>query len=352
MVFFWMAVLLLALLAYVILDGYDLGIGTLTLFERDGGIRRGMLGVVGNVWDGNESWLILLAMGLWAGFPDAYATALPGLYLPLCLMLFALIFRGFAIEMALQRPGFDRVWGRLFGVGSLVTAFAQGVLFGGLLTGITVVNHRFAGRTWDFLGHGYALLTGCATVLLYAWAGAAQLQAKLAVDERQRASRQVRLLTVPVVLACALSASLLPIATNARLRLDGVDRWLPFAYSLLVAAGAFYTAWRWAGRAPKQVSFFAVAAAETAGLLALVCLCFPQLVPPSVTIYSAASGRSTLVFLTAMIGIIGPGTVAYGIYAHWVFRSAPPAVHVVETPPAAPARAALSPSKAKESPHG
>ncbi|MCU1655761.1 MAG: cytochrome d ubiquinol oxidase subunit [Pseudonocardiales bacterium] len=344
MVFFWMAVLLLALLSYVILDGYDLGIGTLTLLERDAGTRRGMLDVVGNVWDGNESWLILLAMGLWAGFPDAYATALPGLYLPLCLMLFALIFRGFAIEMALQRPGFDPVWGRLFGVGSLVTAFAQGVLFGGLLTGITVVNHQFAGRPWDFLGHGYALLTGCATVLLYAWAGAAQLQAKLPLEQRRRASRQVRLLTGPVVLACALSASLLPVATTARLRLDGVDRWLPFTYGLLIAAGAFYTAWRWAGRTPKQVSFFAVAAAETAGLLALVCLYFPQLVAPSVTIYSAAAGRNTLVFLTAMIGIIGPGTVAYGIYAHWVFRSAPRAIHVAETPPAANGRGALSPS--------
>jgi cytochrome d ubiquinol oxidase subunit II len=283
-------------------------------------------------------------MGLWGGFPDAYATALPGLYLPLCLMLFALIFRGFAIEMTLQRPGFDRVWGRLFGLGSLVTAFAQGVLFGGLLTGITVVNHRFAGRTWDFLGHGYALLTGGATVLLYVWAGAAQLQAKLAVDERRRASRQVRLLTGPVVLACVLSASLLPIATNARLRLDGIDRWLPFAYCLLIAAGAFYTVWRWAGRAPRQVSFFAAAAAQTAGLLALVCLYFPQLVPPSVTIYSAAAGRNTLVFLTAMIGIIGPGTVGYGIYAHWVFRSTAPATHVAETSPEAHDRGALSPS--------
>jgi cytochrome d ubiquinol oxidase subunit II len=343
MVFFWMAILLIGLLAYVILDGYDLGIGTLTLFERDSGTRRAMLVVVGNVWDGNESWLILLAMGLWAGFPDAYATALPGLYLPVCLMLFTLIFRGFAIEMALQRPGFDRVWGRLFGLGSLVAAFAQGVLFGGLLTGITVVNHRFAGRAWDFLGHGYALLTGCATVLLYAWAGAAQLQAKLAVHERQRASRQVKLLTGPVVLACALSAILLPIATDARLRLDGVDRWLPFGYALLIAAGAFYTAWRWAGRAPKQVSFFAAAAAQSAGLLALVCLYFPVLVPPSVTIYSAAAGRTTLVFLTAMIGIIAPGTVGYGIYAHWVFRSAPSATLVAETQPAAD-RAASSPS--------
>ncbi|MDT4926482.1 MAG: cytochrome bd ubiquinol oxidase subunit [Pseudonocardiales bacterium] len=333
MVFFWMAVLLLALLTYVILDGYDLGIGTLTLFERDSGTRRNMLEVVGNVWDGNESWLILVAMGLWAGFPDAYATALPGLYLPLCLMLVALIFRGFAIEMALHRPGFDRVWGRLFGIGSLVAAFAQGVLFGGLLTGITVVNHGFAGRTWDFLGHGYALLTGVATVLLYTWAGAAQLQAKLEGDERLRASRQVRLLTGPVVLASALSASLLPIATSAHLRLDGVARWLPFAYGVLIAAGGFYGAWRWAGRAPRQVSFFAAAAVQCAGLLALLSLFFPVLVPPSVTIYSAAAGRNTLVFLTAMIGIIGPGTVAYGIYAHWVFRSAP-SVPAGQTPAA------------------
>jgi cytochrome d ubiquinol oxidase subunit II len=345
MVFFWMAVVLLALLAYVILDGYDIGIGTLTLFERDGGTRRNMLDVVGNVWDGNESWLILVAMGLWAGFPDAYATALPGLYLPLCLMLFALIFRGFAIEMALHRPGFDRVWGRLFGLGSLAAAFAQGVVFGGLLSGISVVNHRFAGSTWDFLGHGYALLTGCATVLLYIWAGAAQLQAKLPGDESRRAGRQVRLLTGPVVLACALSASLLPIATTGHLRLNGVDRWLPFGYGLLIAAGAFYTAWRWAGRAPKQVSFFAAAAAQAAGLLALICLYFPQLVPPSVTMYSAAAGRNTLVFLTVMIGIIGPGTVAYGIYAHWVFRSASPPTPVPEAPPAAHGRAALSPSK-------
>jgi cytochrome d ubiquinol oxidase subunit II len=344
MLFFWMTVLLLALLVYVILDGYDLGIGTLTLFEKDRGTRRSMLDIVGNVWDGNESWLILLAMGLFAGFPEAYATALPGLYLPVCLMLFALIFRGFAIEMTIQRPGFDRIWGRMFGLGSLVAAFAQGVLFGGLLTGITVVNHQFAGGTWDFLGHGYALLTGCATVLLYAWAGAAQLQTKLADDGRRRASRRVRLLTGPVVVACALSAGLLPVATEGRLRLDGVDRWLPFAYCLLVAAGGFYTAWRWAGRSPRQMSFFAIGAAQTAGLVALVCLYFPQLVPPSVTIYSAAAGRTTLVFLTAMIGIIGPGTVAYGIYAHWVFRSGSRPRQISQAPPATNGRAALSPS--------
>ncbi|MCW2670390.1 MAG: cytochrome d ubiquinol oxidase subunit [Frankiales bacterium] len=350
MIYFWTAVLLLALLTYVVLDGYDLGIGTLTLFERDGDTQRHMLDVVGNVWDGNESWLVLIAMGLWAGFPDAYATALPGLYLPLCLMLFGLIFRGFAIEMTLHRPGFDRVWGRVFGIGSLVTAFAQGVLFGGLLTGITVVDQRFAGRTWDFLGHGYALLTGCATVLLYTWAGAAQLQAKLAADERQQAGRRVRLLTGPVLLASVLSAILLPLATRAHLRLDGVGRWLPFSYGLLVAAGAFYAAWRWAGRAPRHVSFVATCAAQVAGLLALACLYFPQLVPPSVTIYSAAAGRTTLVFLAVMMGVFGPGTVAYGVYAHWVFRAAPPPVP--ELPFADPRPSRLATLDVKGSQHG
>ena len=93
MLFFWMIVIVGALLAYVVLDGYDLGIGVLTLFQPDAARRRRMIEVVGNVWDGNESWLILLAMGLWGGTPDAYATALPGLYLPLLVMIFGLIFQ-------------------------------------------------------------------------------------------------------------------------------------------------------------------------------------------------------------------------------------------------------------------
>ncbi|MGX7678592.1 cytochrome d ubiquinol oxidase subunit II [Jatrophihabitans sp. DSM 45814] len=321
MTFFWMLILLLALLVYVVIDGYDLGIGALTLLQRNPVRNRARVELVGNVWDGNESWIILLAIGLMAGFPEAYATALPGLYLPICLMLFGLIFRGFALEMTLQRRGFNRIWGRLFGVGSLVAAFAQGLLFGGLLCGLPVIDHRFAGGTWDFLGHGYALLTGCATVLLYAWAGATQLQAKLGWDASGMPRRVLRRLTVAAAVASLLCAVLLPVATSARLSLAGVDRWLPFGYGVLLAAGGFWTVYRRAGRGPRQVGFFAAAAAQTGGLVALVSLYYPQLVPPSVTVYSAAASRSTLVFLTAMIGLIGPGTVAYGIYSHWVFRS-------------------------------
>jgi cytochrome bd ubiquinol oxidase subunit II len=324
MLFFWMIVIVFALLTYVVLDGYDLGIGVLTLFQRDAARRRQMVEVVGNVWDGNEVWLILVAMGLWAGFPDAYATALPGLYIPLLVMIFALIFRGFSVEMTLHRAVSDRTWTRLFGVGSLMAALAQGVLFGGLLCGVTVHHQRFAGATWDFFGHGYGVLTGLVTVALFCLVGAAMLQAKTGGALRDQMAGLVRPLTLATVWGVTLSAALLPVATSARLDLDGVDRWLPFAYAVLVAAGGFCAAYWRAGRAPDLIPFLAVSAAEIAGLVALVALYYPQIVPPSVTLYSAAASRNTLAFLVINISVFIPGTIAYHAYANWVFRGRQP----------------------------
>jgi cytochrome bd ubiquinol oxidase subunit II len=324
MLFFLMIVIVFALLAYVVLDGYDLGIGVLTLFQPDAARRRQMVEVVGNVWDGNESWLIMLAMGLWAVLPDAFATALPGLYLPLLVMIFGLIFRGFSVEMALHRAASDRTWTRLFGLGSLVAAFAQGVLFGGLLSGVTVRNQLFAGATWDFFGHGYGVLTGLVTVTLFALAGAAMLQAKTGGALRDQVAGLVRPLTLVTVGGVALSAALLPVATSAQLRLGAIDRWLPFGYAVLVAAGGFWIAYRRAGRGPDLVPFLAVTAAESAGLVALVALYFPQIVPPSVTLYSAGASRETLAFMVIAICVFVPGTLAYHAYSNWVFRGRQP----------------------------
>ncbi len=324
MLFFLMIVIVFALLTYVVLDGYDLGIGVLTLFQPDAARRRQMLEVVGNVWDANEIWLVLLAMGLWACFPDAYAAALPGLYIPLLVMLFALIFRGVSVEMTLHRAVSDRTWTRLFGVGSLVAAFAQGVLFGGLLCGITVHDQRFAGATWDFFGHGYGVLTGLVTVALFSLAGAAMLQAKTGGALRDQMAGLVRRLTLATVWGVTLSAALLPVATSARLHLDGVDRWLPFAYAVLVAAAGFCTAYWRAGRTPDLIPFLAASAAEIAGVVALVALYYPQIVPPSVTLYSSAASRNTLAFMVIAIGVFVPGTIAYHAYANWVFRGRQP----------------------------
>ena len=134
----------------------------------------------------------------------------------------------------------------------------------------------------------------------------------------------VRPLTLVTVAGVAVAAVLLPVATTARLHLGGADRWLPFGYAVLVAVAGFAIAYRRAARTPDGIPFAAVAAAETAGLVGLVALFYPQLVPPSVTLYSAAASRETLVFLVIAIGVIGPVTIAYHAYANWVFRGRQP----------------------------
>jgi cytochrome bd ubiquinol oxidase subunit II len=226
--------------------------------------------------------------------------------------------------MTLHRAVSDRTWTRLFGAGSLVAAFAQGTAFGGLLCGVTVRNQLFAGATWDFFGHGYAVLTGLVTVTLFCLAGAAMLQAKVGGALRNQMAGLVRPLTLVTGCGVALSAVLLPVATSAQLHLGAVDRWLPFGYAVLVAAGGFWTVYRRAGRAPDRIPFLAVAAAEIAGLVALLALYYPQLVPPSVTLYSAAASRETLAFLVIAIGVLGPLTIAYHVYSNWVFRGRQP----------------------------
>jgi cytochrome bd ubiquinol oxidase subunit II len=154
----WMLFVALALTMYIVLDGYDLGIGVLTLLDRNPRRRREMHELVAWTWDGNESWLVLLALTLWAGVPLVTGVALPALYVPLILMLFALIARGVALEMIEHHDGWHPVWGRLFGLASLVAGFCQGAAFGGLVAGFNVDGDTFAGGPFTFLHHGYAVL--------------------------------------------------------------------------------------------------------------------------------------------------------------------------------------------------
>ena len=141
----WMIIVFLAFAMYIVLDGYDLGIGVLTLFERDDRRRREMHELVSWVWDGNESWIVLVALTLWAGVPLVTGVALPALYLVLLPMLWSLIARGVSLELIDQHERWHPVWGRLFGVGSLVAAFCQGAAFGGLVAGLPERGGSFAG---------------------------------------------------------------------------------------------------------------------------------------------------------------------------------------------------------------
>src|SRR5215218_1488494 len=132
----WMIFVGLALTMYIVLDGYDLGIGVLTLLDRDAGRRREMHELVAWTWDGNESWLVLLALTLWAGVPLVSGVALPALYLPVILM---------PLELIEQHDGWHPAWGRVFGIGSVVAGFCQGAAFGGLVAGLPVAGDTFTG---------------------------------------------------------------------------------------------------------------------------------------------------------------------------------------------------------------
>src|SRR6266404_3711297 len=140
------AFLAFALTLYIFLDGFDLGVGILLLFQSDPASRDHMVDSITPTWDGNETWIIMAGITLFAAFPIAYSILLPAFYLPIILMLLALGFRGVSFEFRVQSKGHRRAWDVAFGVGSLVAALMQGLILGGLMQGVTVQNQYFAGR--------------------------------------------------------------------------------------------------------------------------------------------------------------------------------------------------------------
>jgi cytochrome bd ubiquinol oxidase subunit II len=302
---------------YVLLDGYDFGIGILLLADRDLARQRQMVEIVATAWDANESWLILLGVTAWAGFPGGYGTALPALFLPLIVMLFAIIWRGVAIEMVSASPGATR-WRYAFGIGSLVAALAQGMVIGGLLSGVRVRDAVYVGRSFDFFTP-YAVLTSLATVLLYTTAGAAMLQLKGEGELRRRAGTAGRValgfLAVLTVL-CAVSLK----GTAAPVNLSAPGRAATFGLLVAISAAALVTAGWSFGRPPDGRPMAALVVAQACGLAALAVAVFPSLVPPSVTVTSAVSPPGSLDFLLVGVGANIPLVLFYNWYAHHVFR--------------------------------
>src|SRR6516164_7847297 len=164
---FWAGVLACAILMYVILDGFDLGVGVLFGTTSDQTLRAHMMNTIAPFWDGNETWLVVAAAGLFAAFPDAYAVFLGAFYFPVLLMLFGLIFRGIAFEFRYRSERMRHVWDRGFFLGSTMVAFVQGAAVGAMMRGIPVADGQYAGGPLGWL-HPFAILTGIGLVLGYA----------------------------------------------------------------------------------------------------------------------------------------------------------------------------------------
>jgi len=226
----WAFILAFAVFAYVVLDGFDLGIGILFPTLERGSHRGQAMNTVAPVWDGNETWLVMGGGSLLAAFPLAYAIIMPALYAPIIAMLLALIFRGVAFEFRWRDPGHQRFWDVSFAGGSIVAAFAQGVTLGALLQGITVEGRQYAGGWWDWLSP-FSLLTGFSLVVGYALLGSTWLIVKTEGELQEHAFRHARLAGIGTVI-CIAAVSVLTPSSGRILR-----HWLP-ARVLYTAPGA------------------------------------------------------------------------------------------------------------------
>jgi cytochrome bd ubiquinol oxidase subunit II len=321
----WMAFVFLALTMYIVLDGWDLGVGVLTLFDRDAGRRRDMHALVSWLWDGNESWLVLLALTLWAGMPLVTGVALPALYVPLILMLLALIARGVAIVLIEHHEGWHPVWGRLFGIGSLVAGFCQGAAFGGIVAGFNVHGDAFVGGPFTFLHHGYAILTGLTAVALYVVAGSAQVYLKTGGETRRRAARSGRFAVVALGAGVAASWLLASPAGPLTLHPGATARlpiWIVGAVVLVTGLAFGFRSFRSEpqGGLSDRRPWIATLAVYGGGLVIAGGLLYPTLVPPSMTVHEAASPHTTLLFITLAMALFIPTILVYQTYGNWIFR--------------------------------
>jgi cytochrome d ubiquinol oxidase subunit II len=316
----WAALIGVAVILYVVTDGFDLGIGILFPFTRSERQRDAMMNSVAPFWDGNETWLVLGGGGLWVAFPKAYAIIMPALYLPVIAMLLALIFRGVAFEFRWIAKPNHRLWDAAFIGGSTVAAFAQGLVLGGLIQGIHVENGQFAGGAFDWLTP-FSIFCGVALIAGYALLGAGWLMLKTEGEVERRAREQAKVLLV-MVLAAMLAVSLwTPLLSTAI-----AERWFTMPNLVYLAPVPLLTvalallAWRGIDADQSGTPFFATIGLFVLGFVGLAISWFPYLVPPSLTIWQTAAAPASQIFLLLGAVALLPLILGYNVILHWVFR--------------------------------
>jgi cytochrome d ubiquinol oxidase subunit II len=309
-----------AVLAYVAMDGFDLGLAILFPLFPDRQDRDVMMNSVAPLWDGNETWLVLGGGALFAAFPLGYAILLPALYTPLIVMLLGLVFRGVAFEFRWRIEGDKNIWDAAFFGGSLLAALAQGIALGATLQGVKVSGRAYAGGWFDWLTP-FSLLTGVATVAAYCLLGSAWLVMKTSGSLQDKAFRLTRIAlfaTLAFIVAISLAT---PFLTG-----HYWERWFSFPSIILTApvpvAVVLFT-WGILASLHRRHDVFPFVLslclfAVTFGGLGISI--WPYIVPESVTIWEAASPEKSQSFMLVGVGILIPIILAYTAYAYWIFR--------------------------------
>ena len=315
----WAVVIGFVVAMYVILDGFDLGIGILFPFAKGEHERDQMMNSVAPFWDGNETWLVLGGAGLMVAFPRAYAIILSALYLPVIIMLLALVFRGVAFEFRWLGVTSKKQWTFAFAAGSAVAAFCQGLILGGLIRGIRVEKGVFAGGAFDW-ATGFAVLCGLGVVTGYALLGATWLLLKTEGAVKERARPQAKLLLLAALALMVIVSLWTPLAfERIAQRWFSLPNflflwWIPVATALVA-----YVGWRRIEAGDDVLPFIAAIGLFLFGFLGLVVSNFPYLVPPSLTIWQLASAPATQVFMLMGTLLMLPIIVGYTIFVYWTF---------------------------------
>ncbi|MGW9229628.1 cytochrome d ubiquinol oxidase subunit II [Pseudorhizobium sp. NPDC055634] len=318
--FIWAAIIAFAVLAYVILDGFDLGVGILFPFFPTKAEKDVMMNSVAPVWDGNETWLVLGGGGLLAVFPLAYATILPALYVPIVAMLLGLIFRGVAFEYRWRTKRAEHLWNGAFTGGSVVAAFSQGVALGALVQGIPVANRAYTGGWWDWLTP-FSVVTGLAVLVGYALLGATWLIMKTTGELAERARRYAYVTGVGTLVAMGIVSLWTPFLEP--LYLDRWFGWPTAAFSFIVpllVIGCFLVLAQGLRTGHDSRPFLASLGLFVLGYIGIGISFYPYIVPTSVTIWDAAAPDESLAFLLVGAVVLVPLILAYTAYAYWVFR--------------------------------
>lgn len=316
----WACIIGFAIIAYVVMDGFDLGIGILFPLFNVGKERDAAMNSIAPVWDGNETWLVMGVGGLLAAFPLAYAILLPALYAPMVAMLLGLVFRGVAFEFRWRDPAHRAFWDSAFTAGSVVATFAQGIALGALLQGITIENRAYAGGWWEWLSP-FSLLTGCGLVVGYALLGSCWLNWKTEEGlQRQAVIYAGRLCIALLVLIGAISLMTLTLEP------EYYRRWLSFPGVLataqvplatLLVTFLFFRSLRL--RKDAQPFFWALALFGLC-LVGLGISIWPNVIPARVTIWEAAAPYRSQLFMLVGAAVMVPVILAYTAWSYWVFR--------------------------------
>ena len=316
----WAFIIAFAVFAYVVMDGFDLGIGILFPTFAVGAERDRAMNSIAPVWDGNETWLVLGGGGLFAAFPLAYAVILPATYPLIIAMLLGLVFRGVAFEYRWRDPRHRALWDAAFTGGSIVAALAQGMTLGALLKGIEVADRAYAGSWFDWLTP-YTLLTGVGTLAGYALLGACWLVWKLEGDSQIHARKLAkRAAWATFVLMGAVSLY------NLFLNPEYAERWLSAPEIYLAAPVPILTAvvavalLRALSVERHSKPFWLALVLFFLGMAGLGVTIWPFVAPPGLTIWDAAAPESSQQFMLVGVAITMPLIIAYTAWAYWVFR--------------------------------